>query len=423
MTLVNIAFRRILTPVSDRNFSPKRRREQFDIILESHDGDRSVFVDGKKYSPILDSIRDDLEENGYSCISLAKPGSKYTRKAYGSPVSAFSVVDEIVYQVFKVFDKLFNKKNIYSSKYAKYIYLRMLKSYQPTLVIGIQPSIDLVVLCNQSEIPVVDILHGYGIVPSHLVYGVDAMARARNDELCSDYIALDKISKTQIERSIKFASKDANVWSIQSPVLDASRPFHHIKMNYGNRDKYHKTCLITLQWGINRFESKNSHQDGELHPKIRDLIKDCMTESILFIVKPHPMINRNARILNHLISQYSEYDNVVVDSESTLYSLLSLADVHMTIFSTTVREAALTGVPSMIFSTDDEMFSGENYMFKPEIENGIAQLVGYESIDDVVSKIFAVKRIVSLPRTYADHVVSSNKNICSIIKKIIKESR
>lgn len=398
--IVRIAFRRLLTTIVDAHIFSRRYHENIDIILECHDGNRSATVQDKRYSPILDSIRDDLEAEGYSCMTLLKPSSTIARKAYGSPSSAFSLTDEIIWQTLNIVDRLFHKKKQYSLKYAQYVYKRLLESCKPILVMGIQPSKELVVVCNYVDIPIIDILHGYGIVPSHLVYGLDAMDNAADNELCSDYVALDEISKSQIEKSLQFATKQARVWSFQSPVLDATRPFHHGKTNREELDKYEKICLISLQWGINRFERKHPHEDGELHPKIHGLIENARTENILFIIKPHPLINRRTGILQRLVSRYSSYDNVVVDSDSTLYQLLSLADINLTIFSTVVREAAFLGVPSMIFSTDEEMFSGENYMFEPEIEAGIAQRVGYEPIDSIVNKLFTMKRILQLPNSY-----------------------
>ena len=62
--------------------------EKCDILFFCHDVDRSISLKGKAYSPLIDSIREDLEKRGLKCISISHPWSKLTgEKGFNSPVS------------------------------------------------------------------------------------------------------------------------------------------------------------------------------------------------------------------------------------------------------------------------------------------------------------------------------------------------
>ena len=273
------------------------------------------------------------------------------------------------------------------------------------------------------NLPVVDVLHGYGIVPTHHVYGFDAIVNTPDNQLCTDYIALDEISKRQIEASLQCGHKNSKVWSIVSPVLDASKPFQNCNIDHSVYSKYKKVCLVTLQWGIDRFEQKFPHEDGELHPKIHRLVCDFKVNDVLFIIKLHPMIAHNDQIKHRLITRYSKQDNVIVDTSSTLYRLLLISDVHLTIFSTSVREAAFLGISSLLFSTDDELFSDGNDRFQAELEHGIARRVGYYSHNRILDIILNINKITQLPSTYIKNVMPSNQSICTIVQSIIRKVR
>ena len=59
-----------------------------DILLFCHDASRGLNIAGKAYSPLLDSLREEFELNGYNCQSIAHVGSRLIGdKAYGNPTS------------------------------------------------------------------------------------------------------------------------------------------------------------------------------------------------------------------------------------------------------------------------------------------------------------------------------------------------
>jgi len=62
--------------------------ENCDILLFCHDADRSLTLDGKAYSPLLDSVREEFNHFGFKSVSIAHPWSVLTgQKAYSSPLS------------------------------------------------------------------------------------------------------------------------------------------------------------------------------------------------------------------------------------------------------------------------------------------------------------------------------------------------
>jgi hypothetical protein len=410
----------IMTPISCGSILFTKFKHTNNFILECNDDDRSATVNNVKYSPIIDSIRDDLIRRDYSCLSIAKPGSIITKVAYGRVYSVFSLANVLLYFLLKIVDKIARKKLRLSIYYEKSVYLRLLKTSKPSMVIGIQVSKQLVSACNSLNIPVVDVLHGYGVTLKHWHYGSDAMRDLPQNEVCSDYIALDKLSQKYIEKSLKMAHKNASVWSIQSPVLDSNRPFHVENMPY-IKNTYSKVVCITLQWGIERYESRYPHTDGELHPKILEVIKNPKLNNVLFIIKPHPVINEDIRVLKMLEKGTLKFHNVVIDSTSSLYSIFHYTDVHITIFSTAVREAAIMGISSLIFSTDEQMFAGKNGKFKPEIENKIAIRVGNESTDKIVNIILFSRKKTEVVECYRNSIISENTSAIPVINSIISK--
>jgi hypothetical protein len=357
--------------------------KNIDIILECRDVNRSVIKNGLAYAQILDRLQDQLTAAGYACITLARMNSILINNAYGTVISPVTLLEEVLGMLllllrkFKIFSRV-------ADSYWTYLYLTVLRKSNCRIVIGIQPTRYLVAASKISKLPVVDLLHGYGIRSSHNVYGCDAVSQISIQYLCTDFIALDKNSQMVIDNSLGLCNKEARSWSLLSPVLQKKMiesELCDLKQIYA---PYEKVILITLQWGIDRFERIYPHVDGELHPRIHELISHEKQKKNLFIIKPHPVMLIDNGVMKLLYSNYSNIENVYVDEKTELLDLLMLVDSHITIWSSTVREASFLGVKSLLFSSDEHFFQGINYLYQPELESKMVNRVNDWSISQII---------------------------------------
>jgi hypothetical protein len=349
----------------------KKNTRTADVVLEAHDVHRSFVRNGKFYAQILDGLQDELIAKGFSCFTLARVGSKLIENAYGEVYYPYSIADYFYFYCSKI--RIFGLKSCYGDYRVKY-YSKMLDNAKAKIVIGIQPSRYLIKAAKLLNIPVVDLLHGYGIVKDHSFYGVESFKKKEQEYCCTDYVALDDFTKEILKSNILLANRKARIWSYLSPVLkDRSKIQDNNLSIFSNSHK--KTFLITLQWGIERFESKYHHRDGELHPEIIKVIDLAEKEGFGFIIKPHPILLKNSIAIRRLSHYVKSRNNVFLDTNSSLASLLNIVSCHITIFSSSTREAAFLRRETLIFSSEDYLFKGDNSLFQCEIKYGIAQRV------------------------------------------------
>ena len=79
------------------------------------------------------------------------------------------------------------------------------------------------------------------------------------------------------------------------------------------------------------------------------------------------------------------------------------------------------GIFSLIFSTDEQMFTGKNGKFKPEIENKIAIRVGNESTDKIVNIILFSRKKTEVLGCYRNSIISENTSAIPVINSIISK--
>jgi hypothetical protein len=140
-------------------------------------------------------------------------------------------------------------------------------------------------------------------------------------------------------------------------------------------------ALVTLQWGLS---------DAEQFAPLADLIRHAQGRCA-FWIRLHPvMLEQRAGIAARFTALGAP--NVFVDepSDLPLYALLRHADVHLTHSSSTVIEAELFGVRSVVTSR----YGAEIY--PRQIDSGVALLVEsdvavcWRALQDQVSRRGAV---------------------------------
>ena len=134
-----------------------------DVLLIDGAFDRSYFLNGKTYNPILDTVKEFLERNNYKVIKVTSPVFFANQKK--SEVSAISIDREYARSLLK--DKI-----IYRSNKKRYsLWKNLLEIVSPNYVIGIQPSPDLCAVGKILGIKVCDFQHG--IIEPGVYYSVE----------------------------------------------------------------------------------------------------------------------------------------------------------------------------------------------------------------------------------------------------------
>ena len=369
------------------------------ILIQCSTVDRHLINDGKRFSPIIDRVKSDSGFAKFEILDIPKFGDLVSSRDWtvstekiGSAVTFFLLRAILLVRLNKVF-----------TFYLTRIYESVLRRKNCGLVIAIQPELELIRASNKVGIRVVDCLHGYGIRNDHAVYGEGALKRARSD-LCSDYVALDRVSQAMMQKYID--KNDISIHSVRPASLDTQRVF--LPPQRGQD----KVAVITLQWGINRFESAYPHVDGELHPKIAVLVNN--TPEILYVVKPHPVLLKNVLIENKLNELELRFKNLVIEREFSVVELFNSADFHVTIWSSSVKEAAFVGIKSFLFSSDDFLFK-DTGLFSTEFEMGLAERVSGVDDEAIVDKVNEATLEDKQIQDYQLLVLPSARNLSEVL--------
>lgn len=143
--------------------------ERTRILTLAHDNDRSLFYNGKYYSPLVDTIEDDLARADVRCVSVARIISAIKGDlSYGnarSPEGRFARA-----LVMKRLKGLFVRGRYPYSHMEERTWGKILDVTQAQKVIGILPSRELCVACRKRGIWVADVQHGV-IAERHPWYG------------------------------------------------------------------------------------------------------------------------------------------------------------------------------------------------------------------------------------------------------------
>lgn len=132
--------------------------KECDILFFCHDVDRSLLLNNRSYSPLIDSIRDNFEGKEYICESISLPWSVLTgSKAHGTPICINRSL---------IFKKFFNqflritRLNIFFN--IDSIYDEILKKTKAKLIITIGCSDDLCYRARLNKVFLVELIHGIG---------------------------------------------------------------------------------------------------------------------------------------------------------------------------------------------------------------------------------------------------------------------
>ena len=226
-----------------------------DVLTVAHDNDRSLLHDGRWYSPLVDTIEDDLRSRGIRCVSVARIISRIKGGlSYGNAVSPEGAFARALV-VKRLMGFLRGGEYPYSTM-EEDIWGRILDTTGVRRVIGIQPSRELCVACRKRGIWVADIQHGV-IGDSHPWYGAAFREQDPLEQLPNAFLCWDEGSRQVID--VWAASKGVETWvtgnrwvarfqnsSVQDKLVQSLRErFEANDINPSRKP----SVLLALSWG------------------------------------------------------------------------------------------------------------------------------------------------------------------------------
>lgn len=313
------------------------RLEKCDILLFCHDNDRSLTLNGLAYSPLIDSISEQLSKSGLRCQSVALPWSQLGRKdTFGRAVliNRYYFL-QLALRAFLGF-VFFN------------VYELVLKKSEARLVIGIGLTSDLCCVAKKYNVTTIEVLHGMGY--TFVPWGMNDRPR---ENLPDQIVAMDPVSKVSFSSLL---ARGVQVRQVVHPfynkILDAAYNIPREWHFEGNPTA--QNVLITLQWGYDGEEPEFNGvlANGVFFEELEILISKRQDKFWHFRLHPvHVKGGVSSKAQRYVSLLAARYPNVSWRTASTvpLASVASACDAHLTMCSMSCYEVAMYGVPSLVF--------------------------------------------------------------------------
>lgn len=360
----NISFMGLFNSL--RFYKRIKKISEVEILYACHDNSRPILLNGKYYSPLIDSII--LKLNNYSNISLALPFSKYSdNKTPGNTINLNLYVIIALLKRFITSGSISLKK-INKDPLIKF-YKKLFEKLNLKLIIAIQPSMEICIAARQIGLKVMDVQHGIiEIDDSSSYYSLDKRLLHKNFGW-PDYILC---------RNKQSYNKVLKLKNYTKPILIGNlNKFFYENVYYNNKEKQlfekkTKTILFTFQPMYNDSAfSKNNICEGIIFPKkLHELI---LKNEYNFILKLHPsqiqkknLYKSHINAFDKLFSDCKNVDYKICNKKPLEYSLTK-SDLHITFNSASVFDASDYGLKTVLL--DDNHNRLNNY-FGELIESG-----------------------------------------------------
>jgi hypothetical protein len=374
-----------------------------EILLMVHDGHRSYEFEGKKYSPLIDSIQDSFKTKNIRFLTIAEPYSQFTGdKAYGNVLDFNGSFARCSIQ--RKLMLIFRKESFPGFFGYKNVFLKILSRIKPKIVICVSPSNALCSACKDLGIWVADLQHGV-ITDRHQWYGEKYRESTPREELPDCFLCWDEesaatIRKWAIKKNIE-VKVIGNPWTIRffknslkdKLVCDAN----HFSPK---RDNNLPNILITLGWGflgitedflLKKYKTPfNFKQSSGFSIALTRIIKS-EKKKYNWMIRLHPvqLVGLEYPIITkYLEEQFSnipEVDWLGVSSEP-LPLVLQKTDLHITFGSTITSEAAIFGINTAMLAPNPIPVDWLKSYYDKEKKNGIAKFV-YNQEEDILDFI------------------------------------
>lgn len=325
------------------------------VLTVAHDNDRSLLHKGKYYSPLIDTIEDDLAKSGVKCVSVARIISTIKGDlSYGNVHSPEGRFARALMQK-RLLGLLSRNGYPYSTPEEK-AWGSVLDKTGATKVFGILPSRELCVACHKRGVWVADVQHGV-IADTHPWYGQafragDPVEYVPDAFLCWDYGSEEVIAKWA---RVKGAATHVigNRWLARfvtrAPddelVHELSTDYERATAEANDR----KTILVSLSWG------EDNIPNGFIVDGLEAAIRKT-ADRFRWLIRLHP--NQVRGFATHEGPRFIEYfnDNLAGFAEwewttrAPLPVVLKGIDLHISWQSSVAIEAAQIGVKSALLN-------------------------------------------------------------------------
>lgn len=346
-----------------------------DLLTVAHDTDRSYLYDGRYYSPLIDTLEDDVRAAGGRCTSVARIISSIKGdKAYGdvrSPEGAFA--------------RAFLQKRLLGvlrrgsypySRPEENIWSEILSATGAKSVVAIQPSRELCVASHKKGVWVADIQHGV-IAEQHPWYGQQFRSKDPVEQLPDAFLCWDHgsanvirrwaderietpiVGNLWLNRFMRRAAHDTLVRAVESQVGE---------LPCDGR----KAVLVTLSWGAEDLSQ------GFIAKPLEAAILNT-SGRIRWLIRLHPnqltgfATDEGPRFLRYFDNTLKGHAHWEWATRVPLPYLLSRVDTHVSWHSSVSIEAALCGLRTGLL--DPRLWPGQ------EMEDYFSHLKSTGDID------------------------------------------
>lgn len=314
-----------------------------DVLLFCHDVDRGISFQNQAYSPLLDSIQEDLNKQGLSTLTVAHPWSKLTgEKAFGTVVSI-----NRSYLLASV------KSKILKRDYRTPFFKKILRKASPKKIITIGCGDNLCKAARELKIHHAELLHGIGYDP--IPWSWDTK---NAESLPQEVLTLDSVSTKTFKPLEKHGVK---VTQIEHPFLKRFTVASSSKLpeewKLVVNQKFKKEILVSLQWGYT--EGVDCHEEFEgvlpngLLPEELISVIQKTKDDIFWRIRFHPVQLRNEKkykkhfkLIDDILNKYGngEWEEA---SSKPLPVVLGRCSGHVTMSSMSSYEAAYMGIKTL----------------------------------------------------------------------------
>lgn len=373
-----------------------------DVLTVANDNSRSLLHDGKYYSPLVDTLEDDLRARGMRCVSVARVISSLKGDlAYGTVVSPEGGFARALVQ--KRLLALFTRRYPYSPM-EEAQWDRILDATQARRVVAIQPSRELCTAARRRGVWVADLQHGV-IADMHPWYGAAFRAAEPEEHLPHAFLCWDEGSKQVL-------AKWAHSRGLQTPVIGnrwlarflrrspADKLVEELRRRHapaaGPQHATARTALVSLSWG------EDNIPNGFIAEGLLQAMRKSAA-SMRWMVRLHPnQVEGFAKAEGSRFRAFYERELAGIAewrfaTTAPLPIVLQSVDLHLSWTSSVCIEAAQMGIKSALLNPKLRQVESMREYFGAYQRSGMVDLV-----DDSESALLAwIERNLHSKRTPA----------------------
>jgi len=326
------------------------------VLFSCHDADRAMSNGDRRFSPLLEGIREIVMELGYTTVNLTHPYAVFR---------SVKIKDEAItinYRILAVrlcvlWRQLVTPNRAQGARLEleMRLYRDLLQTLSPEVVFSIQPPLAMCQAARQLGVRVAEAMHATNVSLSNRVF---ATHLANPDHLLPNFVlSFDDVTHATL--ATLCAGREIIPLKANNPWLHSLRRIqawsYKAMRKSPDEGKGGKRILVTLQWGYDgeRASLSNIIPNGILHPVLEAAFAATTGHDIHFSIRMHPiqMIKPGYRHHSRYVKSLpARYPHVECARASTMPLPLLLDEVcgHITMSSSSVGEAASANVPSLM---------------------------------------------------------------------------